>query len=122
MSAIRRLHRCLDNPHFALNSLAFFTWCGRPVDMDTDVAKAVDLFAAVQNGDVDRVRALLPPYGEPVVEGPPAAPGGLTPLMIAAAGGHETAVELLLRCGAVIRRGAMHGAAARRSTPAPLAT
>ena len=68
--------------------------------MDTDVAKAVDLFAAVQNGDVDRVRALLPPYGDPVVDGPPAAPGGLTPLMIAAAGGHETAVELLLRCGA----------------------
>jgi hypothetical protein len=68
--------------------------------MDVDVARAVALFAAVQNGDVDGVRTLLPPCGDPVVDGPPAAPGGLTPLMIAAAGGHEAVVELLLRCGA----------------------
>src|SRR3954469_25256717 len=68
--------------------------------MDVDVTRAVDLFAALQNGDVERVRTLLPPYGDPVVDGPPGAPGGLTPLMIAAAGGHEAAVEMLLRCGA----------------------
>jgi ankyrin repeat protein len=68
--------------------------------MDVDVRKAVDLFAAAQSGDVEQVRTLLPPYGDPVVDGPPAAPGGLTPLMIAAAGGHEAVVELLLRCGA----------------------
>jgi hypothetical protein len=68
--------------------------------MDTDVARAVDLCAAVQRGDVDRVRTLLPPYGDPVVDGPLVAPGGLTPLMIAAAGGHEAVVEMLLRCGA----------------------
>ena len=68
--------------------------------MDVDVARAVDLFAALQTGDVEQVRTLLPPYGDPVVDGPPAAPGGLTPLMIAAAGGHEAVVELLLRCGA----------------------
>ena len=47
--------------------------------MDLDVARAVALFAAAQRGDVDRVRTLLPPYGDPVVDGPPAAPGGLTP-------------------------------------------
>jgi uncharacterized protein len=70
------------------------------MEMDVDVTRAVNLFAAVQNGDVDRVRMLLPPYGDPVVDGPPAAPGGLTPLMIAAGGGHEAVVELLLRCGA----------------------
>jgi uncharacterized protein len=68
--------------------------------MDVSIAKAVELFAAAQSGDVARVRALLPPCGDPAVDGPPAAPGGLTPLMIAAAGGHEAVVELLLRCGA----------------------
>ncbi len=68
--------------------------------MDLDVARAVALFAAAQRGDVERVRTLLPPYGDPVVDGPPAAPGGLTPLMIAASGGHEAVVEVLLACGA----------------------
>src|SRR5215212_8472662 len=68
--------------------------------MDVDVRRAVDLFAAAQSGDVGQVRTLLPPYGDPVVDGPPAAPGGVTPLMIAAAGGHEAVVELLLACGA----------------------
>src|SRR3954464_12434809 len=68
--------------------------------MDVDVRRAVDLFAAARGGNVGQVRTLLPPSGGRVVDGPPAAPGGLTPLMIAAAGGHEAVGELLLRCGA----------------------
>ncbi len=68
--------------------------------MDVDVARAVDLFAAAQRGDVERVQMLLPPYGDPAADGPPETPGGLTPLMIAAAGGNEAVVEVLLRCGA----------------------
>ena len=43
--------------------------------MDVDVTKAVELFVAAQSGDVERVQTLLPPYGDPVVDGPPAAPG-----------------------------------------------
>jgi ankyrin repeat protein len=49
---------------------------------------------------VERVRALLPPWGDPAEDGAPAMPGGVTPLMAAAAGGHEAVVELLLACGA----------------------
>jgi Ankyrin repeats (3 copies) len=64
--------------------------------MGVDVVRAVDLYAAAQRGDVDRVRTLLPPYGDPVVDGLPDAPGGVTPLMIAAFGGHAAVVELLL--------------------------
>ncbi len=70
------------------------------MDVGVDVTRAVGLFVAAQSGDVERVRALLPPYGDVVVDGPPAAPGGVTPLMAAAAGGHEPMVELLLRRGA----------------------
>src|SRR4051794_18680227 len=68
--------------------------------MDVDVRRAVDLFAAAERGDVELVWGMLPPYGDPVVDGPPAAPGGLTPLMIAAGRGPGAVVELLLRCGA----------------------
>src|SRR3954447_20257978 len=53
---------CLDSSRFALNSSAFSTRRGRQMEMDVDVTRAVDLFAAVQNGDVDRVGMLLPPY------------------------------------------------------------
>ena len=68
--------------------------------MEIDRAKAVELLVAAQTGDVERARALLPSCGDGVEDGTPAAPGGVTPLMAAAAGGHEPIVELLLRCGA----------------------
>jgi hypothetical protein len=66
--------------------------------MDTDLASK--LLAAARAGDAAQVRALLPPAGNPEEDGPPDAPGGVTPLMAAAAGGHEEVVELLLERGA----------------------
>ena len=66
--------------------------------MDTNLASK--LLAAARAGDVAQVRALLPPCGNPEEDGPPDAPGGVTPLMAAAAGGHEAVVEVLLECGA----------------------
>lgn len=65
-----------------------------------NLGKATELLAAARAGDEARVRALLPPAGAPEADGPPEAPGGITPLMAAAAGGYEAVVELLLRCGA----------------------
>ena len=65
-----------------------------------DIELASELLAAARAGDVARVRALVPPAGNPEEDGPPGAPGGITPLMAAAAGGHEAVVELLLECGA----------------------
>ncbi len=66
--------------------------------MNTDLASK--LLAAARAGDVEQVRALLPPAGNPEEDGPPDAPDGVTPLMAAAAGGHEAVVEVLLACGA----------------------
>ena len=63
--------------------------------MDTDLASK--LLAAARAGDVERVRALVPPAGNPEEDG---APGGVTPLMAAAAAGHEAVVEVLLARGA----------------------
>jgi ankyrin repeat protein len=70
------------------------------MDMEIDRAKAVELLVAAQTGDMKRARGLLPPCGDGAEDGAVAAPGGVTPLMAAAAGGHEPMVELLLRCGA----------------------
>lgn len=56
-----------------------------------------DLLARVMAGDVERLRALLP-RGESPADG--TLPDGTTHLMLAAACGHETVVELLLQCGA----------------------
>jgi ankyrin repeat protein len=85
--------------------------------MDTDLASKI--LAAAHAGDVERVRALLPCAGNPEEDGLPDAPGGVTPLMAAAAGGHETVVEVLLACGADAakcdaqgRRAAAHARAA----------
>ena len=66
--------------------------------MDPDLASR--LLAAARAGDVERVRALVPPAGSPEEDGPPDAPGGVTPLMAAASAGHEEVVEALLERGA----------------------
>ena len=66
--------------------------------MDTDLASK--LLAAARAGDVAQVRALVPCAGNPEEDGPSDAAGGITPLMAAAAGGHEAVVEVLLACGA----------------------
>jgi hypothetical protein len=85
--------------------------------MDTDLASK--LLAAARAGDVAQVRALVPCAGNPEEDGPLDALGGVTPLMAAAAGGHEAVVEVLLACGADAarcdargRRAAAHARAA----------
>ena len=79
-----------------------------------DVDKATGLLDAARAGDEARVRALLPPTSAAEEKGPPDAPDGVTPLMAAAAGGHETVVELLLKRGAdpALRDQQGHSAAA----------
>ena len=66
--------------------------------MDTELASK--LLAAAWAGDAALIRALVPRAGSPEVDGAPDAPGGVTPLMAAAAGGHEAVIEALLACGA----------------------
>jgi hypothetical protein len=65
-----------------------------------EVGKAAALLEAARAGDEARVRAMLPPVGIAEEDGPPGEVDGLTPLMAAAAGGHEAIVELLLERGA----------------------
>jgi uncharacterized protein len=65
-----------------------------------DTRRAADLLALALAGDVARLRTTLDPAGEAALDGQPALAAGVTPLMAAASGGHEAAVELLLRCGA----------------------
>ncbi len=59
-------------------------------------SRAAELMAAALCGDIARLRALLPVAGDPTAF---AAPDGVTPMMAAASGGHEAAVELLLQRG-----------------------
>ena len=66
--------------------------------MNTELAST--LLAAARTGDAALLRFLVPPAGNLEEDGPPGAPGGVTPLMAAAAGGHEAAVEALLERGA----------------------
>ena len=68
--------------------------------MAIDTQLATRLLAAARAGDAALIRALVPPCGRPEEDGPPDAPGGITPLMAAAARGHEEVVEVLLACGA----------------------
>jgi hypothetical protein len=68
--------------------------------MERDADLASELLAAARAGDVERVRALVPPAGSLEEDGAPGAPDGVTPLMAAAAGGHEAVVEELLARGA----------------------
>jgi len=58
-----------------------------------------DLVVEIVAGNLGRLRRLLPPTGgsEDNLRG---MPDGMTPLMAAAACGHEAAVELLLQTGA----------------------
>ena len=65
-----------------------------------DHRRVADLLALALAGDVAGLRTMLGPAGEPALDGRADLPGGVTPLMAAASGGHEAAVELLLRCGA----------------------
>ena len=66
--------------------------------MDTELASR--LLAAARAGDAALVRALVPCCGSPEEDGPSDAPGGITPLMAAAAAGHEAVIEVLLARGA----------------------
>jgi ankyrin repeat protein len=66
--------------------------------MDTQLASL--LLATARAGDAALLRLLVPPAGNLEEDGPPDAPGGVTPLMAAAASGHEEVVEVLLACGA----------------------
>jgi len=59
-----------------------------------------DLLAEIVAGNVTRLRGLLPPAGDPAEDGAPGRPDGMTPLMAAAACGHEGVVEVLLQTGA----------------------
>jgi len=87
--------------------------------MECDRTRALELLDAARSGDLARVRTLLPPCGDPAEDGVPDAPDGITPLMAAAAGGHEAIVELLLRCGAdAARRDARGRSAAHHARAA----
>ena len=59
-----------------------------------------DLLADVIAGDMARLQARPPSAGSSCEDDAPTTPNGLTPLMVAAACGHEAVVELLLLRGA----------------------
>lgn len=65
-----------------------------------DALISEQLLAAALAGETERVRALLTHPADRVVDGPPDAPCGVTPLMAAAAAGASAIVELLLDHGA----------------------
>ena len=60
-------------------------------------AHDAEVMEAARSGNLDALRQLLPPAGDPKAI---VGPDGITPLMAAAAGGHEAAVEFLLEHGA----------------------
>ena len=74
-------------------------------------SREAELFAAAERGDVALLEKLLPAAGDlTTFDGP----NGVTPLMVAAAAGHEAVVELLLARGSnpSHRDGEGHSAAA----------
>ncbi|WP_372619221.1 ankyrin repeat domain-containing protein [Falsiroseomonas sp.] len=80
--------------------------------MVCDKARALELLHAARVGDLARVRSLVPPCGDLAADAVPDAPDGVTPLMAAAAGGHERMVELLLQLGADAARRDVRGRSA----------
>src|SRR5690242_2143186 len=58
--------------------------------------RTAELLAAALAGDVQHLRDCLPASGDPATF---PAPLGVTPLMVAAAAGHEEVVELLIERG-----------------------
>ena len=59
-----------------------------------------DLLAQVVAGDMTGLRTLLSSADASSMGDLPRMPDGVTPMMIAAACGHEDVIELLLQCGA----------------------
>jgi hypothetical protein len=64
-----------------------------------DAEKAALILSAALAGDVRLLRSLLQPCGDPAGDGLPDSNCRVTPLMAAAAAGHEAAIEVLLECG-----------------------
>src|SRR3712207_925552 len=60
----------------------------------------LDIVAEIVAGNLERLRRLLPPTGDPAQDGVFGGPDFVTPLMAAACCGNEAAVELLLQTGA----------------------
>lgn len=77
--------------------------------MRSDTEKAGRLLAAALSGDLETLRALLGRCGDPAQDGLQVGGAAVTPLMAAAAAGHEAAVALLLECGADPALRDLHG-------------
>ena len=58
--------------------------------------REAELLAAAKSGDVSLLKKLLPAAGDPRVFN---GADGVTPLMVAAGGGHDAVVELLIERG-----------------------
>jgi ankyrin repeat protein len=77
--------------------------------MEMDASRAAELLSAAQRGDVAALGKLLPVAGDLTTF---VGQDGVTPLMLAAAGGHEPAVKLLLERGSSPARRDVEGRSA----------